>query len=229
VLHRIGIRRREAVADRPQKVAPDAADVGGEVREGEALGFAVAGDHVHLARHPTLQAPDLLGVEGELQDEVGLGVLGELGVVGLVRVSAEVGRLIAAQQEVREPDPAVGVRERRLVDDLGAVEHRLVRTPDLLGEVRAVDVHELAPVADQPLAERLLVAEAPLANQVRVGPWDLDELDAPGLALLLEPREVATGEEVVERRRRQAHSRRIDSPEAVLKVVVASASCLTPA
>ena len=59
-------------------------------------------------------------------------MLGELGVVGLIRVSAELRRLPTAQQKVSEPDPAIGIRERRLINHLDALVHRLTRARDLL-------------------------------------------------------------------------------------------------
>ena len=50
-----------------------------------------------------------------------------------------------------------------------------------------------------------LVAHAPLAHELGVRPENLHELEATGLALL-EPGEIAAGQEVVERLRRQTHT-----------------------
>ena len=51
-----------------------------------------------------------------------------------------------------------------------------------------------------------LVAHAPLVHELGVRPGNLRELKATGLALLLEPGEIAAGQEVVERRRPQTHT-----------------------
>ena len=156
-------------------------------------------------------------------------MLGELRVVCLIGVSAEVGRHAAAQKEVGESDPPVGVRESSLIDDLRPGDHCLARTRGPLGKVLAVDAHELATVGDQRFAERLLVPQASLADELSVGSRDLNEFDPPSVALLLEPREVSASQEVIERRRRQMHTRSIDSQKAASIGFVASACFLTSA
>ena len=71
-----------------------------------------------------LEARDLLGVEAELEQEVGLDAARELRVGDLVAPGAEVGRAVVyAQEEVGVAAPAV-VEEGALVDDLGAGAHR---------------------------------------------------------------------------------------------------------
>ena len=66
-----------------------------------------------------------LAVEAELEDEVGLGAAGELGVGDLVAPVAEVGGALDPEEEVGVAAQAVR-EEGRLVDHLGAGAHRLL-------------------------------------------------------------------------------------------------------
>ena len=85
--------------------------------------LARAEDDVDPLGLAALEASDLLAVEAELEQEVGLGAPGELGVGDLVAPGAEVGRAVVyAEEEVGVAGPAV-VEEGALVDDLGAVAH----------------------------------------------------------------------------------------------------------
>ena len=85
--------------------------------------LARAEDDVDALGLAALEASDLLAVEAELEEEVGLGAPGELRVGDLVAPGAEVGRAVVyAEEEVGVSGPAV-VEEGALVDDLGAGAH----------------------------------------------------------------------------------------------------------
>jgi hypothetical protein len=88
-----------------------AAVVRKEVVDAVGLGLAGAERDVHALRHASGDAPDLLGVEAELEHVRRLAVPCELGVDGFV------GAVVLANDEVGEPAP-VAVDERRLVDDV---------------------------------------------------------------------------------------------------------------
>ena len=102
---------RPRVADGVEEALANAPVVGEEVEHAVALGLAGAERDVHPLGQPPLDAPDLLGVEAELEHVRRLPVPRELGVVGLV------GAVGPADDEVGEPAP-LAVEEGGLVDDL---------------------------------------------------------------------------------------------------------------
>src|SRR5262249_8827511 len=83
------------------------------------LSLAGPGDDVHRARHRTLNASDLLGVEAELNDVSRPSVSSELGVERLI------GAIRQANDEVREPTP-LHIDEGCLVHNRRPVAHRWV-------------------------------------------------------------------------------------------------------
>ena len=118
---RVGVERRGG--DLGEEALLDPAVVGIELREPEAVLLARAEDDVDALGLAALEASDLLAVEAELEEEVGLGAAGELRVGDLVAPGAEVGRAVVyAEEKVRVAGPAV-VEEGALVDDLGAIAH----------------------------------------------------------------------------------------------------------
>ena len=114
---RVGLRR---VGDPVEEAAADAPVVGVEVGDAKARALVRAEDDVHAVGQAALDTADLLAVEGELEQEVRLRRAGEL------RVGDLVGAVRLPLEEVGDPAPAGGVEEDGLVDDVGAVAHRLL-------------------------------------------------------------------------------------------------------
>ena len=103
---RVGVARRGG--DLGEEPLLDPAVVGVELREPEAVLLAGAEDDVDPLGLAALEASDLLAVEAELEEEVGLGAAGELRVGDLVAPVAEVGRAVVdAEEEVGVAGPAV--------------------------------------------------------------------------------------------------------------------------
>ena len=85
-----GIRVGRALATRSlDEATPDGSIVRVEVSIQQAIVFAGAEHDHHSFRSDTLEAFELLSVEAQLQNEVGLGVPRELGVPGLVAPTAQ--------------------------------------------------------------------------------------------------------------------------------------------
>ena len=106
---RVGVA---AVLDRVEEAPLEAPVVGGVVAGSEGLALAEAVDDVHELGRAALDARELLGVEGELEDVRGPRAAREL------RVDDLVGAVRVALDEVGDPTPAV-VLEAGLVDDVG--------------------------------------------------------------------------------------------------------------
>lgn len=93
----------------------------------DAVADALPGSEhdVHVLRAYALELLEQIGVEAQLDEEVGLGVSRELGVQDLVAERAEGGGgPLYALEEVGEAAP-VAVNECGLVDDIGPAEHRM--------------------------------------------------------------------------------------------------------
>ncbi len=204
---RLGVGASLAVRERREERGSDPAEVGGELGEAEGALLPVAEDDVDPLGLDALHRRQQLAVEAELQDEVGLGAAGELGVGDLVAEVAQLRRAVDAEEEVGVAAQSVA-EEGRLVDDLGAAAHRLLGASDGIeqGGTRAVAVGDLGDLPSLGL-QRLQVAPLELValagEQLRVGP-------ALGLCLQLaarmsqvERRQVRAGEEVVEVARRE--------------------------
>jgi hypothetical protein len=117
--HRLGLG--ELLLADAERLA-DPRGVRGEVVRGEGGMLVVAEHEVHARGAHALQALELVGVEQELEDVPRLRVPAELRVVDLVGPRPQLRRLLDADQEVREADPAVP-QEARLVDDLPPLAH----------------------------------------------------------------------------------------------------------
>jgi hypothetical protein len=104
---------------------------------------------------------DELGVEAELQQEVGLDAASELRVGHLVAPRAQARRPVDTFEEVRVAAPPVAVEEHALVDDLGARPHcrtgSLGAPPQALEPALALDRDDLAPGGTEGTQVRQLV------------------------------------------------------------------------
>ena len=118
VIDRLGIGVATGLAQLGEEAVADAAEVGGELGEAEGVLLVGAEDDVDALRLDALSGGEQLAVEAELEDEVGLGAAGELGVGDLIAVGAEGGGPIDAEEEVGVATQPVA-EEGRLVDDVG--------------------------------------------------------------------------------------------------------------
>ena len=119
-----GIRIGRALATRSlDEATADGAVVRVEVSIQQAIVLAGAEHDDHPFGRDTLKAFELLGVEAQLQNEVGLGVPRELGVPGLVAPIAQRRWPFDADEKVTDATPLV-VREHALVDHVSATAHR---------------------------------------------------------------------------------------------------------
>ena len=118
------------IRDELLEPAPNAPVVGAELLGPEGRALAGPEHDVHLLRRASLDASNLLGVEAELKDVVGLRVPSELGVDDLV---CAVGLKL---EKVGAPAPPRGVFELRLVDD---VDGRLADEPSRVVSVARLD------------------------------------------------------------------------------------------
>ena len=192
--HRVGV---EPGLDRGDEPIADAAVVGGEVVEPERVALAGAEHDVHQLGLAPLDAGDLLAVEAELEDVTRLRVPRELGVRDLVAAAG------LPLEKVGVAGPAGGIEEDGLVDDLGAVPHRLLSTRGGgLGVPFAVgpgdlDRDDLLPGRAKLVEVRALVllTLAPDQLSLRIVPLRPSELTASNLKL--ECNEVLALEEVV--------------------------------
>jgi hypothetical protein len=141
----VGVRGEHAL-----EAALHAAVVGGEVGETEALARVRAENDVDPLRHRTLLCGEQLGVETELEQEIGLHPPRELRVGHLIAPLAQRRPLREALQEVGVTAPALAVEEDGLVDNLGALPHRCagaLGTAFQPVEARlGVDLHDPSPV-----------------------------------------------------------------------------------
>jgi hypothetical protein len=155
------------------------------------------------ARSAILDALDLVGVEQQLEDVVGLGVKRELRVVHLVGEGPERRRLVDPDEEVGEADPAV-VDEARLVDDLAPGAHgRLGRGGRGRAVRLGVDAHDIAAVALDRGEELVLVAAAALEDDLAVRARELRHARLAAQRRKIEPRAVLAAQEVVQSARRE--------------------------
>ena len=200
VRDRVRVSRRR-VGNPVEEAAADAPVVGVEVADAVARALVRAEDDVHTVGQAALDAADLLAVEGELEQEVRLGRAGEL------RVGDLVGAVSLPLEEIRDPAPAGGVEEDCLVDDVGAVAHRLFG-----GGRRALPVIvELDP--GDGVAGRLesgevrgLVLLALAADEVTLCVFALDSRKPPARYGQLERRQVLALEEVIRVRGRESEA-----------------------
>jgi hypothetical protein len=168
VLDRPGIeargRRLEVLLQPPLRDPEEGVEVGRPV----GLDDTGARHDVQPLGQPPLDPPDLLRVEDELEHGRRFPRPRELRVPGLVAPPAEVGRLVDADDEVGEPAPALA-REDGLVDDLGAVAHRLLGERGGLVEVAPTepDLDDLAALGLELGEVRPLVLIPLLGNQRR--------------------------------------------------------------
>lgn len=84
---RLGVGPGQPVGEGGQEGVADVAEVGGELGEAEGVLLAVAEDDVDLLGLDALRGRQQLAIEAELDDEVGLGAAGQLGVGDLVAVA----------------------------------------------------------------------------------------------------------------------------------------------
>ncbi|MGC1851840.1 MAG: hypothetical protein WA687_05305 [Solirubrobacterales bacterium] len=120
----IGVGPVEPVAESPHVELFHPSEVGAEVGVRKRSAFAIAEDYVDVIGLASLDRLDQVGVEAELDYEIGLQRTGELGVGRLIAPVAELRWRLDALEEVDIAHP-VAVDECRLVDDGGAILHRL--------------------------------------------------------------------------------------------------------
>ncbi len=182
----------------------DALAVGGELLRPVAVPLAVSEHEVHPSRLHTLDARQLTVVEEQLEDVARPAVARQLGVVDLVGVRPERRvRVVDADEEVREADPAV-VLQAGLVDHVGACAHGLDGRRGALGIARAgVDLDDAPALLAMAGEYPRLVLEAALTQPVVRGAPVVRTRQLPALDEQVEPRAVLAAEEVVEATRRQ--------------------------
>jgi hypothetical protein len=118
---------------------------------------------MHPLRAAALYALELVGVQEELEDVAGLRVTAELRVGDLVGPGAEIGRLLDADQEVREPEPPV-TREAPLMEDAAALTHRRDRASRAFVWTRVLILERdhVEAIAHEPADYSILMAIAAL-------------------------------------------------------------------
>ena len=143
-------RLARRVGDQRRKLAAQATPVGDDVVDADGLAPAGAEGDVEVLGPTARLCGDRLGVEAQLQDVAGLGlVAGELGVDRLVDERA-VGQ-IDPLEEVGDPSHAV-VHERHLEHDVVALGEHVTDPGDPRGErlVAPVPVRHLEDLRDHP-------------------------------------------------------------------------------
>ena len=199
---RLGVGVGQPVGERGKEGVADVAEVGGELGEAEGMFLAVAEDDVDALRLDALHGRQQLAVEAELDDEVGLGAAGELGVGDLVAVLAELGGAVDAKEEVGVAAQPLA-QEGRLVDHLGADAHRLLGAGGGLeqGGMRAValgDPDDLPAVGLQRGEVAILVLVALAGQQLGVCPSLRHDLQVTPRPRQVQRGQVRAGEVVVE-------------------------------
>lgn len=125
VRDRLGIRARETIEQSfaGERLQPPV--VGEELADAVRDSFAGSEYDVHVLRADALKLLEQVGVEAQLDEEVGLGPSRELGIEDLVAERAEGGGgAIDAFDKVGKATP-VAVDEGGLVHDVGPAEHRV--------------------------------------------------------------------------------------------------------
>ena len=154
-------------------------------------------------RLSALGGGEQLAVEAELEDEVGLGAAGELGVGDLVAVGAEVGGPIDAEEEVGVAAQPVA-EEGRLVDDVGTGAQGLLGLDGggLQSGAGAVigkrDLDDLPALGLQRLEVASLVLVSLASQQLRISTPVGRIPNLPPSTSQVQRRQMVTGEKVVQ-------------------------------
>jgi hypothetical protein len=183
------------VLDELEESPPHAPVVGDEIGDVERLAVVGPEHDVHSPRQPPLYAPELLGVERELEQEVRLRVPRQL------RVRHLVGSVRLPLDEVRDAAPAIRVDQHALVDDVVAAtpdRARGLRGRPLPVAVVGVDLEDRPTFSPKPLEVRALVLLALTPDELRLRIVADRALEVPTCHREPERSQVLAFEEVVQ-------------------------------